>query len=282
MQYRIASDIHTEFFANANNEKFKRIMSTIIPTTPEDKERVLILSGDVGLYSKWDITYGRTFSYLTKKFKKIIVVPGNHSYYHSDVWGIEEEFLKGKTFPKNVHYFENQSAIINKDTILIGACLWSDFDKENPITIMSAEMGMNDFRLIKKNPSIEPTVGLYSTKQSIRAIDALEKHKYSKQYIIKMLKKACDEGIKNKIVVTHHAPSEQSVDERYKDDSLNGAYKSDLEDIMEEFQVTLWTHGHMHSTNNYKVGNTQVIGNAYGYFAYEPNPKYDRNLMIEI
>ena len=65
----------------------------------------------------------------------------------------------------------------------------------------------------------------------------------------------------DKIVVCgHHAPSYQSIHERYKADKyINGCYVSDLENfILDKEKIVLWTHGHMHNSFDYHVGKTRV------------------------
>jgi hypothetical protein len=170
--------------------------------------------------------------------------------------------------------------IILGDTMIIGACLWSDFDNGNPTIMNFCQNRMNDYNLIKK-PSVSEMYTSWS-RSTIRPQDVLDKFKISKNYIIEMLEKANELGIKNKIVVTHHAPSFQSVDTRYRDDSLNPAYCSSLEEIALTYNVNLWTHGHQHCSNDYMIGDTRVICNAFGYHAYDTNDDFKHDLVIEL
>ena len=73
------------------------------------------------------------------------------------------------------------------------------------------------------------------------------------------------------VVVGHHAPSEQSVAEMYKHDTLmNGNFFSNLEQfILDRPQIELWTHGHMHNPSDYKIGTTRVVCNPRGYIGHE-------------
>jgi Icc-related predicted phosphoesterase len=73
------------------------------------------------------------------------------------------------------------------------------------------------------------------------------------------------------VVVGHHAPSEQSVAEMYKHDTLmNGNFFSNLEQfILDRPQIELWTHGHMHNSSDYTIGTTRVVCNPRGYIGHE-------------
>jgi hypothetical protein len=284
MKFKIWSDLHTEFYADVNDDKFKRIFKTYFPPEEDDKNTILLLSGDVGTYGKYEYTYKRVFNMLSKRFKMVICVPGNHSWYKSEIWDKEEEFFKKVSLPKKIHYLDNKVVKVNNNTVIIGACLWADFDNENPIIMNTVQGRMNDYNIIYKPAGEDNDMSPYRSyhRRSIQAVDTLNRFKTSKQFIIDSLKEAQAKGIKNKIVVTHHAPSFQSIDTRYSDNSLNPAYCSNLEDIILDYDVTLWTHGHQHCSNDYMIGDTRVICNAFGYHAYETNPKFKHDLVFEI
>ncbi|MGN8063419.1 hypothetical protein ACTJK4_17350 [Ralstonia sp. 22111] len=68
---------------------------------------------------------------------------------------------------------------------------------------------------------------------------------------------------RKRVVVTHHAPSKQSVSMQYQGDLLTPAYASHLDDVVE--LVDLWIHGHMHDSFDYTVGACRVVCNPRGY-----------------
>ena len=83
------------------------------------------------------------------------------------------------------------------------------------------------------------------------------------------------------VVVTHHAPSIQSVPEHFKKDPLTSAYASDLEDFILQYQPLLWIHGHIHTPSRYKIGETEIICNPHGYVTEKYNG-YEKELIVEI
>ena len=283
MKFKIFSDLHLEFYNTSDVRKIKRILENYFPAEENDKETILLLAGDIGTYKQWDLTYKIAFEIFSKQFKQVFAIPGNHSWYKSDIWGQENEFLKDKKLPKNVIYGDDFSYQIDKDTIIIGCCLWTDMNKENPLFMNYAQGAMNDYVYIKK-PYETNDMSVYQTyhKKTIIAQDTFDRHIKSKQFIIDKLNYACEQGIKNKIILSHHAPSFQSVDNQFRGDALNPAYCSDLESIMVDYNVTLWCHGHQHTSNDYMIENTRVIINSFGYHGYEVNPKFNPNLIIEL
>jgi Icc-related predicted phosphoesterase len=101
--------------------------------------------------------------------------------------------------------------------------------------------------------------------------DSVEDHKKMVDYI----NIVTQDKTKSYVVVTHHAPSSESVAECYKHDTLmNGAFYSDLSDfILDRPQIKLWTHGHMHNVSDYMMGDTRVVCNPRGYIKYEQRAK---------
>jgi Icc-related predicted phosphoesterase len=77
--------------------------------------------------------------------------------------------------------------------------------------------------------------------------------------------------VKKIVVVTHHAPSDLSVAECYKDQHLmNGAYRTNLEEVIMDSNIAHWYHGHTHHAFDYTLGNTRVVCNPRGYHGHEP------------
>lgn len=69
------------------------------------------------------------------------------------------------------------------------------------------------------------------------------------------------------VIVTHHAPSYQSVSERYKGLATNCGFATELfNDIVNMSKPPkLWIHGHMHNKSDYMIGDTRVICWPRGY-----------------
>jgi hypothetical protein len=85
------------------------------------------------------------------------------------------------------------------------------------------------------------------------------------------------------IVVGHHCPSELSVAECYKGSLLNGAFRSKLDDFIEQRpQIRLWIHGHTHHNFNYWIGETRVICNPRGYIGHEASADSFRLQYLDV
>jgi Icc-related predicted phosphoesterase len=277
MKIQVVSDLHTEFGdINIKNE---------------NGADVLILSGDILIaqdlhdhpepVTSTYIQLGRRqeaaqrfrdfLRRVSFQFPHVVYVAGNHEFYHGkfvdSIRVLREECAK---FP-NIYFMEDDYKKIG-DILFIGATLWTDLNRGDPVTLYTVANSMNDYRVIRHD-------GLGYTK--LRPAHTLSRHRTSLEFI--------DQAIKNHptdrvVVVTHMAPSVLSINERYKNDRvMNGAYYSDLSEfILNHPQIELWTHGHVHSPVNYMIGSTRVVCNPRGYEGFEPDSGWDPTMTLEI
>jgi hypothetical protein len=263
MLVRPFSDLHAEFWP-AN--KIDRILGTVVPPLPTDKETVALVAGDIGLAHRQE-TWLKVMSILAKQFLAVIYVEGNHFFYHNDFFGRIQELKTKVSLPKNVHFLENEMVEIN-GVIFIGAMLWTDFLGKDFFKMQYARKNMNDFVLIKKPDGLrllpEDTVDLFYE---------------SKSYIFGVL---ADAGDKKTVVITHHGVSPLSIHEKFRGDSLNCAFMTDISNGIIDHGPDLWVHGHTHNSFDYALGKTRVVVNPYGYKDVEVNPQYAKQLIIEL
>jgi len=247
MKLHILNDLHIEF------EDFAP------PATDAD---VIILAGDIGVGMgglRW----------AEKRFpdRPVIYVPGNHEFYHHDIALIDE--LKAQA-PDNVRVLNDEQVIIDGVRFL-GSILWTDFalfgEADKFFAIQAARQRMTDFSIIQNQ-------GKPFTPE-----DAIRLHTASRDWLAAMLAEPFDGKT---VVVTHHAPSSQSVHPRYARDLLTPAFASNLEDLMEGDRAGLWVHGHMHESFDYEVYGTRVVCNPRGYAPEALNPDFRPDWVLRV
>lgn len=248
---------------------------------------VLILAGDIaeatsfkselhqtkpidytpGAFRCWDF-----LKYECAKYNKVYYIVGNHEHYRGKIHKTRS-MLTG-IVPDNVTLLDNDCE--EHDGILfIGATLWTDCNNGDPITKMSLTNSMNDSRMITQ---YNDKLDVY---HKLTPEYTMELHDASKQYIFKIAELNKDKPI---VVITHHAPSFASVNEKYKHETaMNGGFASDLSDlILDHPQIKYWCHGHMHDPVDYMIGETRVISNPRGYVGYEDTSKFNPNFTFDI
>jgi len=248
MKIQIISDLHQEF--GVSELSF-------------DNADVVVFAGDVNLGIK-----GLHWIQSRIKDKPVIYVLGNHEYYKSAYPKVLNK-LKTLAVNTNVHVLED--SFIDIDDIRFHGCtLWTDFSIfGNPMEYgIICQSVMNDYKMIKRDPSYA----------KMRTIDTYIIHQVSRKWLDNSLEMS--EKTKN-IVVTHHAPSLQSVPEQYKNDPVTAAYASNMEGFILNHQPDFWIHGHIHTPSRYHIGKTEIICNPHGYID-EPYNGYDKELIIVV
>jgi len=241
MKVALASDIHLEFGTVSLQNK--------------GKADVLILSGDICLANSFTEKNKQFFSECSKNFPHVIYIMGNHEHYHGDI-DLSQNLLKENLEEfENVYVLEKETKVINDYTFVCGT-LWTDLNKNDPITVQHIASVMNDYVTIRKSGS------------KLKVQDTYNEHLKTLDYFRSII-----DANKNAkyVVVGHHAPSRLSIKPRYENDMwTNGAYSSDLSEfILERPQIKLWTHGHTHDVFDYVIGETRIACNPRGYIGYE-------------
>lgn len=220
---------------------------------------ILVLAGDVHTGTRGLLWIIQNFPDLT-----IIYVLGNHEYYTQSYPDVLTN-LRKLTEETNIHILDNESFTID-DVTFHGSTLWSDFNLfKNPERAMvEGQLYMNDYCHIQYGEEL------------LKPEHTLELHKKSRAWLEKSL---ATSNSKINIVVTHFAPSIQSVETKYRVDGVTPCFASNLESLIEDFGPDYWFHGHTHSFIDYKIGNTRIVCNPQGY-PYEDTGV--RKMIIEV
>ena len=192
------------------------------------------------------------------KYPQVYYILGNHEHYHGvfdHTADIVREFLKDT----NVTLLDKQWVDL-PEISLYGATMWTDYDNNDYFTKHFARKGMSDHEVIAKIDNL----GLPErTFKRFHPNDALVDHIEARRVLEEGLAERTD---KNVLIMTHHAPTAASVNEKFKNNPLNGAFYSNLEDIiLNNPNIEYWFHGHMHDSITYEVGGCTVMCNPRGY-----------------
>jgi len=272
MKIAVASDVHLEFgpivFENSGGAD------------------VLILSGDIcvakdllehdsPMPTEKSQKLHDFFYNCCNKFPHVVYIMGNHEHYHYDFAHTLKGLKNNLKYLPNLQILEKESWTLFDEVTFIGGTLWTDMNKEDPLTIWHIGRAMNDFRCVKNSAN---QVGFWVEDDgkrerkyrggSFSPEDAVKEHHAMVDYIRTVVEGKYDHKF---VVVGHHAPSRLSIHPRYKEEALmNGGYSSSLDEfILDRPQIKLWTHGHTHEVFDYMIGNTRIVCNPRGYINYE-------------
>ena len=308
MKIAVCSDIHLEFGP--------------ISLENNDNADVLILSGDIcvvdDLREKDDYAmrgehdrsnkFHTFFQECSARFPHVIYIMGNHEHYHGDFSKSLTTLRDRLGYLHNLHILEKEFIEIN-GVCFAGGTLWTDMNKEDPITIQRIKGYMNDYQTIQDSSEVVNYKIYESKDKPVGMTDHqwLNETPWEERHVVKFKTrpakfspeksvaehKAMLQFIRDSIasrpdvswvVVGHHAPSKLSTKPQYERDVVvNGAYSSDLSEfILDHPQIKLWTHGHTHDQFDYMIGSTRIFCNPRGYINYEGRADQFELITVEI
>lgn len=308
MLVAVASDIHLEFgpivLKNEQHADVLILSGDIITAKALDNESAMY--GDVYNSVKAQ-RYLDFFKMVTFQFPHVIYVAGNHEHYNFDFKYTLSHIKHQLQQFENLHILDMECVKID-DVTFIGGTMWTDMNKEDPLTLFHVKSMMNDFRIIKNsNRMVYRTVPLYEYNEDgslkkdengynipvgskkkeepshFSPEDSVEEHKKFVQYL-QVCTDFLGENPNKYVVCTHHSPSHNSIADYYKnDDIMNGAYHTDLSELIERRPcIKLWTHGHTHEPFDYMLHNTRVVCNPRGYIGHEKRAKDFELKYVEV
>jgi DNA repair exonuclease SbcCD nuclease subunit len=237
-------------------------------------EDVLVLAGDISVFTD-------AIAWADEQAKRlgvpVVMVAGNHEFYRNrehrshtivHTYAALADHAARLTGGR-VKFLQNDATVV-AGVRFVGATLWTDFDLLGDPAAAGADAayGMNDYRRV-----------YYDDESVFRPDIAMREHATSLAFIEHALAEAFAGPT---MVVTHHAPSRRSIAGRYADAAVAPAYASNLDRLVERTGATVWQHGHIHHSFDYRIGKTRVIANPRGYYADELNPSFDANLVIDV
>jgi len=248
MRLHILSDLHLEFADFAP------------PAVDAD---IVVLAGDIDIK-------GRGVDWAKRHFScPVVMVAGNHEFYGGNFGSVFRR-LRDDARGSNVHVLENEFVVLGGVRFL-GATLWTDYQLtgNQPLAQWDARQTMNDFRRIRDE-----------RYRKITPVDLLERHSASRNFLQAAL---AEPFAGPTVVVTHHAPCELSITDRFRQapGHLNASYASRLEMLMGP-NVALWVHGHTHDSLDYTVYETRVVCNPRGYAPDDVNENFDAELVVTL
>lgn len=253
MKIQIVSDLHLEFLP----------VHLIYQLTECDSD-VLVIAGDLHTSRGIIRALEEVFRYVNKH---IVLVPGNHEYYYSTKQHVDEVLQEHFADHEYIHVLNN-SIWEHKNTIFLGSTGWWTANAAKDVVHL-----MNDYNYIYD--LVPANCGLdWGWESHNFFVENLKK--YDKRNIF-------GKNITNKTVVcvTHNAPSLHSIDKEFEGDELNPCFANAWADLMMDYKPDFWIHGHIHSSKEYKIDETLVICNPYGYSGCSLNAKFNPCKIIE-
>lgn len=260
MKFRLLSDLHLEFRADTR-------IPLHIPEMDDDKKTIMLLAGDIHVGLKAE----EFIRHLCDRFMFVAYALGNHEFYHNTYNRVRDDWAAlEKKMPANFRLIDDTEFTYQEYRIL-GGTLWTDFQKQDYWAMVHAKRGMNDFACTK---FIEG-----DRLRNLLPIDTARIHEKTLAFIGEQLKKPWDGRT---VVMTHHLPHPLCVPDRFRNDPLNAAYMTNLDNFIYDHEIDVWAHGHTHDVVDFTIHGTRIICNPGGYHPHAINPDFNPRFTFEL
>ncbi len=238
MRIQYCSDLHLEFDKNS-----RYLISNPLSICGD----ILILAGDI-IPLHDEFLNNSFFNFISKNFRQVFWVPGNHEYYYRSISDFGSSF--NFKLRDNINVLNN--VLLQFDGIdFIFSTLWTRISEKNEKYI---EKNVSDFECIGNNGN------------KFRVSDFNKLHDESLSFI-----KQATDRVKNKVViVTHHLPSFLCNKPAHNTSIINEAFSVDLSDFIKTGIARFWLYGHSHFNQKpVYIGKTILLTNQLGYVEYK-------------
>lgn len=230
---------------------------------------IVMLAGDIASGAEGVRWAGRTFAGIS-----VMYIHGNHEAYGNTLEKMQREIAEACSQTANVHFL-NCGEFRHQNVRVLGVTLWTDFclfgDERQTACAMAVQEVMEDYRAIRL---------AVDDNRRLLPEDTARIHAVQKAWLAEGLDEEFDGPI---VVVTHMAPSMRSIAAKYAGHPVSAAFASRLDDLVS--RATIWIHGHMHYSFDYRVGSCRAICNPLGYYTAIGTPEnsaFDPNFIVEV
>lgn len=242
LRFQYASDMHLEFY-NDNIGKIRKLFIQPLISNRENAD-YLLLAGDIGRPTHQ--SYKQFLRDMAPHYKRIFVITGNHEYYKMPTTTMAELDEKCRELcadaGDNITFLQNEAYNINDWLSIYGGTFWTDIPSS-------------------KKRIIESTMNDYTYITGFSAGKATQLHKDA---VAGLEHKLAESGNARKwIVMSHHMPSFELIDEKYKtgmNTDLNYAFATNIH-VATDPRICAWVYGHTHTPR--QTG--KFYCNSYGY-----------------
>jgi len=235
---------------------------------PANDADVVILAGDIARPAE-------AVAWASKLAKPVLYVPGNHEFYGHSIGGTLA-LLRKLCQGTQVHLLDDEDLVLGGVRFL-GSTLWTDFlvfgtGEARDAAEREAISAVRDFsRIFVDDAMQQPFTPSHSAALFRQHASWLEGRLAQPHH-------------GPTVVITHHAPSTNSIHPRFEGSKLNACFVSDLHHLLDGERAQFWIHGHTHDSFDYEMNGTRVVCNPRGYArdGVNENALFDADFIVEV
>lgn len=258
--------IKIQLLSDLHNDKLN--VGLLEGITRDEQADILVVAGDI----EDGTTAIKGLQKLSSASRPVVVVFGNNCVRGERIDLLEERAKELSQPEIGFHVLHRRSVILHGIRIL-GAILWTDGNYiPEGVTRESAhtQCASKGYDKSEESPGV-PFSFQGSMREHIKDLSFLQRE--------------LDTPFKGPtVVVTHHLPSPECADRRFKSSPAATAYASFLNDRLFE-QCDLWLHGHTHSSVDIQKGRCRIVANPRGTskeLGKWGNPDFKERMILEV
>ncbi|KAJ3440389.1 ser/thr protein phosphatase superfamily [Anaeramoeba flamelloides] len=287
IKVQIISDTHLEMVNTSIEEYTQEVL--------QPNGDVLAIAGDLG--DPFRDSYQQFLSIVSKQFKLVLVIAGNHEFYRGLRFDKNKKSLK-KTVPStikqikevvgafdNVRFLNNDSLILKlkkKNVRVLGTVLWSEIPSEAMIAVGN---GLNDYSFIYIDEG-----------ERMLVYDAQDMFAKNLKWLVSQVNESTQSKNEECLVLSHHCPTMLGTSPpKFRCSLTTHGFSSNLESLFIEKKlekqqkmglkkksnIKTWICGHTHWNFDFNVKGTRVVSNQTGY-CFEDSCRYNPKFSIDL
>ncbi len=247
MNIDIVSDLHIDHWSNDIPCKYPYGVKKHFPLNViKSDSDYLIVAGDISDDINLSVDY---LNYISKYYKKILFVDGNHEHVNNYPNLYDYDTITNLLNNDKIVFLSKNPYVINKK-VFIGCCGWWDYCNEDQ------EIIKNDLKYFNK------WIKDFKEKESLEFIyNVINRSREEYNILIENLEKYTNnDAIEEIIIVTHTIP-----DLKYSDVGSEGSqFNSKFKNVCKYKKVTNWIFGHTHQKFDEFFNNVKITCNPRG------------------
>lgn len=237
------SDTHVDTYFRSSKD-CREFVKKILPEEPSE---VLIIAGDISTRAS-NTAPTKFLKELSKHYKEILVVFGNHDYWTNVEDTYKSSFhriknMKDRFKDTNITFLDGTTKEVN-GVVYGGTVGWYD----GAYGVL--QLGLTETSVDNYYKDFADSFHVdFDYKEFCR----------SQKDILKELVKVSD------VVITHHIPIWEKIPLKYSLDPISSFFHFDGYDLVKAMKDKVWIYGHTHDSYDYNYEGCQFLCNPLGY-----------------
>jgi predicted phosphodiesterase len=276
IKFDYVSDLHLDSWINLrqNVRIYKEQYSEYLERFfPEKRNDTLVIAGDISHYNNQTVPF---LSDISKEYKNILFVAGNHDYYidpsTNDYVSSKDRINKLKERVariNNVHFLDRTNIVI--DGVSYSGCTgWYDNSYAYKV------LGVSQQKLLSEFNRFPDSHYMYKNKRINYTIQDMEK------LCLECMQFFMENKYNTNVFITHHIPLWRYIRDIFKYSAMSSFYYFDSKDVLDGIENTIWVYGHTHDEFKYENDGNYFLCNPVGYNHERNNSqKFVKNFVFD-